>query len=481
MNTGITNSKIGRTAVIVLLTVILFATTGLLLVSGATATAVPVPTPAPGLRASEGTMLDGRTLARASSLSLPDRSPAVAGSMAFTPVADSDVFSNYPNLNTGDTTEIWAGYDDYQETMGGIARGLVRFDISSLPASAKIISATLELAHVTSYGIEGENLTITTHRITSDWTELGVTWNNQPGYQDSYGSQAILHSDWGWFNFDVTSLVSGWYKNQTSNYGIMVRGPEVNMTGFRGFATRETDLKPTLIVNYEIAPDCWEGIVNGGFEEKVGWTLPITPYRAAYSTDKANSGDWSVRTGILNPLQNVYGYSSAWQSVTIPDNATNATLRFWLYPQTTEPSYLGLPSSPLGMRQADAASSGDAQLVLILNQYGQEIERLVMMRENIDDWVPYSFDLSHYIGKRSTIRVYFDSYNNGWAGVTGMYVDDVSLEICTVERPTPRPLLRRPIRPLLRRPIHPLLQRQTHLPQPIPPRHRFLVSMAPWC
>jgi hypothetical protein len=76
-----------------------------------------------------------------------------------------------------------------------------------------------------------------------------------------------------------------------------------------------------------------------------------------------------------------------------------------------------------------------------LNQYGQEIERLVMMRDNItgDDWLPYSFDLSHYIGNRKTIRIYFDSYNNGWGGVTGMYVDDVSLEICTVEPPTPTP------------------------------------------
>jgi hypothetical protein len=441
MKVGVTNAKIGRTAVFILFTVTLFISTGILLVSGATTTVIPMSTPAPGFRSGEGTMPDGRSLARASSLPLHDRSKETTASMTFTAVADADIFSNYPDFNTGDTTEIWAGYDDYQDTMSGIDRGLIRFDISGLPASATIISATLELGHVTSYGIEGESISITTHRITSDWTEMGVNWNNQPGYTDSHGSQSILHSDWGWFNFDVTTLVSGWYKNQYSNYGIMVRGPEVPNTGFRGFASRETDLKPKLIVTYEIAPECWEGVVNGGFEEQVGWTLPITPYRAVYTTGKVRSDDWSVRTGIIDPTHNVYSYSSAWQTVTIPDNATNLTLRFWLYPKTTEPSYLSLPSNPLGMRQADAASSGDAQLVLILNQYGQEIERLVMMRDNItgDDWLPYSFDLSHYIGNRKTIRIYFDSYNNGWGGVTGMYVDDVSLEICTVEPPTPTP------------------------------------------
>jgi hypothetical protein len=29
-----------------------------------------------------------------------------------------------------------------------------------------------------------------------------------------------------------------------------------------------------------------------------------------------------------------------------------------------------------------------------------------------------------------TVKVHFGAYNDGWDGVTAMYVDDVSLEIC---------------------------------------------------
>ena len=177
---------------------------------------------------------------------------------------------------------------------------------------------------------------------------------------------------------------------------------------------------------------CTEVIVNGGFEDRTGWTLPVTPYQAVYSEEQVRSDSWSVRNGIVDPLHNVYSYSSAWQTVSLPADAPYVTLSFFLWPQTTEPDYLSLPSTPLGIQEADAADSGDAQLVLILNEWGTEIERLVMMRENLDagdPWQSYSFDLSHYAGR--TIRVYFDAYNNGWAGVTSMYVDDVSLQVCT--------------------------------------------------
>ncbi len=228
----------------------------------------------------------------------------------------------------------------------------------------------------------------------------------------------------------MTGLVTDWHGNVYDNYGIMIRGPEVDDTGFRGFGSREMALfEPQLIVAYSLPPICSEGLVNGGFEDRTGWTLPATEYTAVYTEAPVRSGSWSVRNGIADSLHNRYSYSSAWQTVTLPHDAPYIRLHFYLYPQTTEPTYLSLPSKALGMQEADATSSGDAQLVLILNQYGYEIERLLMMRENINEWRHYSFDLSHYAGM--TIRVYFDVYNNGWAGVTSMYVDDVSLLVCT--------------------------------------------------
>jgi hypothetical protein len=424
----------GRLVAVLFVILVIFLSASLSLAFNTTAQPVPQPADESAWFRSGGEETeDGRVFARANELApSPSQTASTAGSMTFKPVADSDVVENYPDLNMGSTTEIWAGYDDRPDHMGGILRGLVKFDISGLPADATITSATLRMAHVTSWGLENESLTMTTHRVTGDWSELGVTWNNQPGFADSYGSQSILWGDWNWFDFDMTSLVTDWHENVSSNYGIMIRGPEVSQTGFRGFASRETNLKPELIVQYDLPYSCSEGLVNGGFEERTGWELPPTEYTAIYTEEKVRSGSWSVRNGITNELHNRYSYSSAWQTVTLPQDATSINLDFYLWPQTTEPTYLSLPSSPLDMRQTNATSSGDAQLVLILNESGKEIERLLMMRKNLEGdapWLYYNFDLSHYAGR--TIRVYFDVYNNGWAGITSMYVDDVSLQVCT--------------------------------------------------
>jgi len=428
----------GRLALFLFVILVIFLSASISFAANTTVTTQPVPPPAdefdwfsPGGEDA----VDGPVYSRASEL-VPATSPlaSTAGSMTFTPIADSDVVENFPDLNTGTTNDIWAGYDFRSDPLGGVVRGLVKFDTSSLPAEATIISATLRLNHVNSYGYLDDSLTITTHRITSDWSEVGVTWNNQPGYAGSYGSQSILHNDWGAFDFDVTSLVTDWHGNVYNNYGIMIRGSEIFDTGSRGFGSREMALsEPELIVTYDIPASCNEIIINGGFEDKTSWILPVTEYQSIYTDAPVRNGSWSVRNGIAEALHNTYSYSSAWQTVTLPHDAPYINLRFYLYPQTTEPAYLSLPSDPLGMTEANATSSGDAQLVLILNEYGQEIERLLMMRENIDNWLYYSFDLTHYAGR--TIKVYFDVYNNGWAGISSMYVDDVSLQVCT-EIPT---------------------------------------------
>jgi len=75
------------------------------------------------------------------------------------------------------------------------------------------------------------------------------------------------------------------------------------------------------------------------------------------------------------------------------------------------------------------ALPGDSQYVLVLNQYGQWINTLVWQRRNDQTWVSHQFDMGIYAGR--SIKLQFGVYNDGWYGVTGMYVDDASLEICT--------------------------------------------------
>jgi len=144
----------------------------------------------------------------------------------FYSVADACVLQGYPIQNFGGTTDMWAGYDDYLEPDGQIARSLVRFDLSAIPAGTFVGQATLWLYMWKSYDYEGAWRTITTYRITSSWSEGGVTWSVQPTCGEGYGSASILHGNFGWYPFDVTNLVRGWVNNAFYNQGLMLRGPE---------------------------------------------------------------------------------------------------------------------------------------------------------------------------------------------------------------------------------------------------------------
>ena len=182
---------------------------------------------------------------------------------------------------------------------------------------------------------------------------------------------------------------------------------------------------------------CNEALVNGGFEDRTGWTLPGTEYPSSYTDALVRTGSWAVRTGIVNPAHNKWSYSSVLQTVTVPADATRVTLNFWIFPKTTESESIPLilPKNPLGFRQEDAANLSDWQFVFILKN-GEVNEQLLYRRQNADDWQNHSFDLTHYAGQ--TIQVYFDTFNNGGGGITSMHVDDVSLEVCTgIQPPDP--------------------------------------------
>jgi bacillopeptidase F (M6 metalloprotease family) len=66
--------------------------------------------------------------------------------------------------------------------------------------------------------------------------------------------------------------------------------------------------------------------------------------------------------------------------------------------------------------------------VLILDQNDQWVDTLIWQRRNDQAWTFHQFDLDDYASQ--TIKLQFGVYNNGRDGVTAMYVDDVSLEVC---------------------------------------------------
>ncbi len=179
-------------------------------------------------------------------------------------------------------------------------------------------------------------------------------------------------------------------------------------------------------VNYIIVSElsCDDAISNGGFEYDTDWELPVI---GGYTTTVAHDGGRSMLLGIIDPADNVYTYASAQQEVTVPAEASDVTLRYWLYPLSEE---LGTPPWPAELARTleDAMLWGDVQYVIIRNQYDEWIDTLLWQRSDDQAWTFHEFDLTAYAGQ--TIKLNFGVYNDGHDGVTAAYLDDVSLEIC---------------------------------------------------
>jgi hypothetical protein len=154
-----------------------------------------------------------------------------------------------------------------------------------------------------------------------------------------------------------------------------------------------------------------ELISNGGFEGTLApWTLggvktPIV------STARIHTGADSMRLGATTGSGSTEpnGDSSAYQSVTIPGNATVATLTFWYSTYTTD------------------TIQYDWQEATIQNSSGGTLLQIFKLATNNSGWTQQTVDLMAYKGQ--TIRIYFNCHGDGYTDPTTLYVDDVSVKV----------------------------------------------------
>jgi len=103
-------------------------------------------------------------------------------------------------------------------------------------------------------------------------------------------------------------------------------------------------------------------------------------------------------------------YSSVWQKVTIPLDASYAALSFWYYPLSQD------------------VIERDWQGAMILDANLTFLHQVMKVNSNSQTWMQHTFDLMPYRGQ--TIAIQFNVRNNGYSGLkTAMYVDDVSVAV----------------------------------------------------
>jgi uncharacterized Zn-binding protein involved in type VI secretion len=203
-------------------------------------------------------------------LSLAFSAKGYAQTIALPPVADTYLRSGGPNQNQGTDTFL-------RVQQSGSNRSLVRFDsaaIASAVGSGSLASARLELyiqANGNNWGSDGR--TVDAHRLTTNWSELGATWNcgidSNPanssadcnpqwagGQFADEPSDTVLHTNGlaGWISFDVTADVRS-FLSGTANYGWVVKKSDEGQSGQADYTSREgtADHAPRLVLTVESA------------------------------------------------------------------------------------------------------------------------------------------------------------------------------------------------------------------------------------
>ena len=142
--------------------------------------------------------------------------------------------------------------------------GLVRFDISQLPANAVVLQAYVQLN--ASAESDAQPLEVASYPVLRSWVAGEATWNNATagalwGQAGSTGttdrpaapSDREMLNGAGWCQWNVTDMVEAWADNPSSNYGLLLESPDQRWSAaYRFIATGHVaDFSyPRLVVTY---------------------------------------------------------------------------------------------------------------------------------------------------------------------------------------------------------------------------------------
>jgi hypothetical protein len=151
----------------------------------------------------------------------------------------------------------------------GVMRGLLRFDLSSLPPDALMYEARLHL-YIGSRSNDNP-LTMRVYELLRPWLEDEATWwvaragENwaEPGGAAAGSDRAALplaelaaNGQQEWISFDLTALAQQWVDDAGGNHGILLEGGEDRSVQVN-LASSESEfetLRPRLVVTYGIRP-----------------------------------------------------------------------------------------------------------------------------------------------------------------------------------------------------------------------------------
>jgi hypothetical protein len=170
---------------------------------------------------------------------------------------------NTANVNFGNAAHIAAlqipGYHYGVNT----CRGLMSFDLSSIPVGSTVISANLNFYAYTDFTVlalqDGHcgNNQSKLSRVTSNWNESTVTWNTQPTVSSLHETLLSQSStqDQDYLNINVASLVQDMVNNPTTSFGFRLALVDEVVTSSLAFCSQDfanPAKHPSLFIEYRL-------------------------------------------------------------------------------------------------------------------------------------------------------------------------------------------------------------------------------------
>ena len=150
-------------------------------------------------------------------------------------------------------------------------------------------------------------------------------------------------------------------------------------------------------------------IQNGGFEagNLSSWTSGGV-YLPFVTSSLRHAGVYSAQLG-KSTAPEPNGNSSFYQTVTIPSTSVGASLNFYYWAACTD------------------VIANDWQEMQIQNSSGATLAQVMKICSNTQTWTKVYFNLLPYKGQ--TLRIYFNTHQNGNNKLTYMNVDDITVSV----------------------------------------------------
>lgn len=338
---------------------------------------------------------------------------------------DTDVRSGSPTTNFGSNTFLMLGNTG---TGSESNRALINFDITSIPYTALVKSAILKVYVYASQDSTPHDFVA--HPLTNSWIESTVTWNTQPGMDETIRDAFTLKEPSKFYEIPI--LGTARYMVSSGNKGLVLKksGQEDYPWTVKYIASAEysdATKVPSLTINYEeniamptvtspATGEAFNGVHtirwNPVYEPDVATVITREDFEdTTYQFNLNLDDDWArttteKKTGSYS-ISNTMRYDAvicyAYFSMTIPAGAQNPKISMD-YKLSTE--------------------QGFDNLILNITNSGT----LTILKDSgIKDWQTFEYDLSAYAGQTVNFQMLYEKDGSVAAGSDTVWVDNITL------------------------------------------------------